>query len=310
MSTHANSLGEHNLEQRRTEEKWKIERRRSLTATPDDKLWIFPLVDNRLHAIVWTFLTWNMVLIDVPEAIASVFRLGEGLGEPAWRCEKTARGVYVNIRLSSNGATKPSGKTRPQALLNSRQRRSKRRREEYLAKKASSSLAKAAGQYGRATCQQHRYRARAHCRSAGWKILPSANDQLQDPIRWSALFFSFRHWKMPHALGRRSLLSRRHDQPNHHHLETPWTGPWPRFRFNQFNTPRTKCHAPHRLTNECHRSLHQQSSIKNRPTCTKIRLLLRTKTSRTSTTNSVIPLDCCPDPGDPKLEMASAWSHA
>ena len=87
-----------------------------------------------------------MVLIDVPEAIASVFRLGEGLGEPAWRCEKTARGVYVNIRWSSNGATKPSGKTRPQALLNSRQRRSKRRLEEYLAKKASSSLAKAAGQ--------------------------------------------------------------------------------------------------------------------------------------------------------------------
>ena len=51
-----------------------------------------------------------MVLIDVPEAIASVFRLGEGLGEPAWRCEKTARGVYVNIRWSSNGATKPSVK--------------------------------------------------------------------------------------------------------------------------------------------------------------------------------------------------------
>ena len=89
-----------------------------------------------------------MVLIDVPEAIASVFRLGEGLGEPAWRCdhEKTARGVYVNIRWSSNGATNPSGKTRPQALLNSRQRRSKRRLEEYLAKKASSNLAKAAGQ--------------------------------------------------------------------------------------------------------------------------------------------------------------------
>ena len=36
---------------------------------------------------------------------------------------------------------------------------------------------------------------------------------------------------MPHALGRRSLLSRRHDQPNHHHLETPRSGPWPRFRF-------------------------------------------------------------------------------
>ena len=87
-----------------------------------------------------------MVLIDVPEAIASVFRLGEGLGEPAWRCEKTARGVYVSICWSSSGATKPSGKTRPQASLNSRQRRSKRRLEEYLAKKALPSLAKAAGQ--------------------------------------------------------------------------------------------------------------------------------------------------------------------
>ena len=77
-------------------------------------------------------------------------------------------------------------------------------------------------------------------------------------------------------------------------------------------TPRSKCLAPHRmrLTNECHRSLHQQSSIKNRQTCSKIRLLLRTKTSRASSTNSVIPLDCCPDLGDPNLEMASAWSHA
>ena len=74
----------------------------------------------------------NMVLIDVPDAVASAFRLGEGLGEPSWSCGKTAKGVFVNLRWSSCGATKPPKNASP---LNSRQRRSKRRLEEFLSRK-------------------------------------------------------------------------------------------------------------------------------------------------------------------------------
>ena len=68
-----------------------------------------------------------------------------------------------------------------------------------------------------------------------------------------------------------------------------------------FNTPRTKCHAPHSLNKECHWSLQQhlqqQSSIKNRQMLMKFHSLLRTKTSRASSTNSVLHLDCCPELG-------------
>ena len=71
----------------------------------------------------------DMVLIDVPDAVASAFRLGEDLWELSWSCGKTAKGVFVNLRWSSCGATKPPKNASP---LNSRQRRSKRRLEEFL----------------------------------------------------------------------------------------------------------------------------------------------------------------------------------
>ena len=82
-----------------------------------------------------------MVLINVPEPVAAAFRLGEGLGGPSWRLEQNDRGIYVSVRWTASVRKKnedPSAAncaTLEQRKPNSRQRRSKRRLENFLARK-------------------------------------------------------------------------------------------------------------------------------------------------------------------------------
>ena len=71
-----------------------------------------------------------MVLIDVPAPVAEAFRLGESSGaKMQWRCSSSANYLSVGLRwISSEGE-------RSRAGLNSRQRRSQRRLQEFLQRK-------------------------------------------------------------------------------------------------------------------------------------------------------------------------------
>ena len=104
----------------------------------------------------------KMVLINVPEPVAAAFRLGEGLGGPSWRLEQNDRGIHVSVRWTASVRKKnedPSAANRAtleQRKPNSRQRRSKRRLENFLArKKAAVGLpgVKAERQSGRSTVE-------------------------------------------------------------------------------------------------------------------------------------------------------------
>ena len=80
-----------------------------------------------------------MVLVNLPPLLAAALRLGEGLAEPEWHCKRTAQGLVLNIRWKHQAAApapeKPCSPASPARRLNSRQRRSKRRLEEFLEKK-------------------------------------------------------------------------------------------------------------------------------------------------------------------------------
>ena len=77
-----------------------------------------------------------MVLVNLPSLLAAAFHIGEGLVEPEWHCKRTARGLVLNIRWKHQAAApaleKPCTFASPVRRLNSRQRRSKRRLEEFL----------------------------------------------------------------------------------------------------------------------------------------------------------------------------------
>ena len=81
-----------------------------------------------------------MVIIDVPAPVAAVFSFGQELGEPDWRCTKTCDGLLLSIRWNSriSASTTTENVTthnRQRKLPNSRQRRSRRRMESFLARK-------------------------------------------------------------------------------------------------------------------------------------------------------------------------------
>ena len=79
-----------------------------------------------------------MVIIDVPAPVAAVFCFGQELGEPDWRCTKTRDGLLLSIRWNSRISTTTENvatHNRQRKIPNSRQRRSRRRMESFLARK-------------------------------------------------------------------------------------------------------------------------------------------------------------------------------
>ena len=80
-----------------------------------------------------------MVLVNLPPMLAGTLHLGEGLAEPELHCKRTALGLVLNIRWKHQAAApateKPCSPATPARRLNSRQRQSKRRLEEFLEKK-------------------------------------------------------------------------------------------------------------------------------------------------------------------------------
>ena len=81
----------------------------------------------------------EMVLVEVPSPIAAAFRLAEGQGEPDWRLTKTRYGTVLSIRWKRSPVVVEASTSQPRSSqgLNSRQRRSRRRLEEFRKRKRS-----------------------------------------------------------------------------------------------------------------------------------------------------------------------------
>ena len=81
----------------------------------------------------------EMVLVEVPSPIAAAFRLAEGQGEPDWRLTKTRYGTVLSIRWKRSPLVVEASTSQPRSSqgLNSRQRRSRRRLEEFRKRKRS-----------------------------------------------------------------------------------------------------------------------------------------------------------------------------
>ena len=79
------------------------------------------------------------VLVEVPSPIAAAFSLAEGQGEPDWRLTKTRYGTVLSIRRKRSSVVVEGSTSQPRSSqgLNSRQRRSRRRLEEFRKKKRS-----------------------------------------------------------------------------------------------------------------------------------------------------------------------------
>ena len=88
-----------------------------------------------------------MVFIEVPAPLAAIFSFCQGLGEPDWRCSKTGDCMLLSIRWNSkvNVAAEnvATGNRQPKGP-NSRQRRSNRRLETFIALKRASNAPEAA----------------------------------------------------------------------------------------------------------------------------------------------------------------------
>ena len=85
-----------------------------------------------------------MVFIEVPAPIAAIFSFCQGLGEPDWRCSKTGDCMLLSIRWNSKvsvAAENVATGNRQPKEPNSRQRRSKRRLETFIARKSASTEA-------------------------------------------------------------------------------------------------------------------------------------------------------------------------
>ena len=80
-----------------------------------------------------------MVLVEVPSPIAAAFRLAEGKGEPDWRLTKTRYGTVLSIRWKRSPVVVEASTSQPRSSqgLNSRQRRSRRRLEEFREKRGA-----------------------------------------------------------------------------------------------------------------------------------------------------------------------------
>ena len=92
---------------------------------------------------VWDFPTLEssvMVIIDVPAPVAAIFSFGQGWGEPDCKCTKTHDGLMLSVRWNSSVSAVAENviardRERQPKKLNARQRRSKRRLEEFIAQK-------------------------------------------------------------------------------------------------------------------------------------------------------------------------------
>ena len=88
-----------------------------------------------------------MVFIEVPAPLAAIFSFCQGLGEPDWRCSKTGDCMLLSIRWNSKvsvAAENVATGNRQPKEPNSRQRRSNRRLETFIARKRASNAPEAA----------------------------------------------------------------------------------------------------------------------------------------------------------------------
>ena len=144
-----------------------------------------------------------MVIIDVPAPVAAVFSFGQELGEPDWRCIKTCDGLLLSIRWNSRISTTTENvatHNRQRKIPNSRQRRSRRRMESFLARKRATVDQEAADGLSCRTPDRERPRK-----------------QLQDSTQATCCFhkirsqqaFTFWTWKSRHFCGTCTGLDRR-----------------------------------------------------------------------------------------------------
>ena len=111
-----------------------------------------------------------MVFMEVPAPIAAILSFCQGLGEPDWRCSKTGDCTLLSIRWNSRvnvAAENVATGNRQPKEPNSRQRRSKRRLETFIARKRASNDTEAADGPSSRTPEREQPRRQDHRNAPG-----------------------------------------------------------------------------------------------------------------------------------------------